>query len=196
MDLVPRITNILTKPKQEWPAIATEATDVATLYKEYIVLLAAVPPICSFIGMTVIGIPVPFFGTVRVGMVSGLTGLIVRYVLSLVAAYIAALIVEKLAPTFQSRGDIVQALKLVAYASTPAWVAGVLGLFPPLVALSILAGLYGVYLFYLGLPLLMQTPPDKVIPYMIVSAIVIIVLYMVVGAITTAVAGVGLMARS
>jgi len=195
MDLVPRITNILTKPKQEWPVIATEATDVATLYKEYIVLLAAVPAICSFIGMTVIGIPVPFFGTVRVGMASGLTGLIVRYVLSLVAAYIAALIVEKLAPTFQSRGDIVQALKLVAYASTPAWVAGVLGLFPPLVALSILAGLYGVYLFYLGLPPLMQTPSDKVIPYMIVSAIVIIVLYMVVGAITTAVAGVGMMAR-
>jgi len=195
MDLVPRITNILTKPKQEWPVIATEATEVATLYKEYIVLLAAVPAICSFIGMTVIGIPVPFFGTVRVGMASGLTGLVVRYVLSLVAAYIAALIVEKLAPTFQSRGDIVQALKLVAYASTPAWVAGVLGLFPPLVALSILAGLYGVYLFYLGLPPLMQTPSDKVIPYMIVSAIVIIVLYMVVGAITTAVAGVGMMAR-
>jgi len=194
MDLVPRITNILTKPKQEWPVIATEATDVATLYKEYIVLLAAVPAICSFIGMTVIGIPVPFFGTVRVGMASGLTGLIVRYVLSLVAAYIAALIVEKLAPTFQSRGDIVQALKLVAYASTPAWVAGVLGLFPPLVALGILAGLYGVYLFYLGLPPLMQTPSDKVIPYMIVSAIVIIVLYMIVGAITTAVAGVGMMA--
>jgi hypothetical protein len=195
MDLVPRITNILTKPKQEWPVIATEATDVATLYKEYIVLLAAVPAICSFIGMTVIGIPVPFFGTVRVGMASGLTGLIVRYVLSLVAAYIAALIVGKLAPTFQSRGDIVQALKLVAYASTPAWVAGVLGLFPPLVALGILAGLYGVYLFYLGLPPLMQTPSDKVLPYMIVSAIVIIVLYMVVGAITTAVAGVGMMAR-
>ena len=193
MDLVPRVTNILTKPKQEWPVIASEATDAATLYKEYIVLLAAVPAICSFIGMTVIGVPVPFFGTMRVGVASGLTGLIVRYVLSLASVYAAAFIIEKLAPTFQSRGDTIQALKLVAYASTPAWVAGVLGLFPPLVALGILAGLYGVYLFYLGLPHLMHTPPDKVIPYMIVSAIVIIVMYVIVGAITAATAGVGMM---
>lgn len=101
MDLVPRVTNILTKPKQEWPVIASEATDVATLYKEYIVLLAAVPAISSFIGMTVIGVPVPFFGTVRVGMASGLTSLIVRYVLSLASVYAAAFIIEKLAPTFQ-----------------------------------------------------------------------------------------------
>ncbi|PYV90719.1 MAG: hypothetical protein DMG05_09550 [Acidobacteria bacterium] len=195
MDLVPRVTNILTKPKQEWPVIAGESTDVATLYKEYIVLLAAVPAICSFIGMTVIGVPIPFFGSYRVSVGSGLTSLLVRYILSLVAAYLAAFIIEKLAPTFQSSGSTIQALKLVAYASTPAWVAGVLGLFPPLALLGILAGLYGVYLFYLGLPPLMQTPGDKVIPYMVVSAIVIVGLYFVVGAITTAVAGVGMMAR-
>jgi len=193
MDLVPRVTNILTKPKQEWPVIAGEATDVAALYKEYIALLAAVPAICSFIGMTVIGVPIPFFGTMRIGVMSGLTGLIVRYVLSLASAYVAAIIIEKLAPTFQSQGNTVQALKLVAYASTPVWVAGVLGLFPPLAPLGILAGLYGVYLFYLGLPNLMQTPPDKVIPYMIVSAIVIIVMYLIVGAITAATAGIGMM---
>jgi len=193
MDLVARVTNVLTKPKQEWPVIASEASDVGTLYKEYIVLLAAVPAICSFIGMTVIGVPVPFFGTFRVGVASGLSGLVVRYVLSLASAYVAAVIIEKLAPTFQSRGGTVQALKLVAYASTPAWVAGVLALFPPLVVLGILAALYGVYLFYLGLPHLMQTPPDKVIPYMIVSAIVIIILYVIVGSIATAVAGVGMM---
>jgi len=192
MDLVPRVTNILTKPKQEWPVIASESTDVATLYKEYIVLLAAVPAICSFIGMTVIGVPIPFFGTMRVGVVSGLTGLVVRYVLSLAAAYVAAIIIEKLAPTFQSQGSTIQALKLVAYASTPAWVAGVLSLFPPLVPLTILAGLYGVYLFYLGLPHLMKTPTDKVIPYMIVSAIVIFVMYLIVGAVTAATAGIGM----
>src|SRR5206468_3215326 len=195
MDLVPRVTNILTKPKQERPVIAGESTDVATLYKEYIVLLAAVPAICSFIGMTVIGIPIPFFGTYRASVGTGLTNLGVRYILSLAAAYVAAFIIEKLAPTFRSSGSTVQALKLVAYASTPAWVAGVVGLFPPLAVLGILAGLYGIYLFYLGLPPVMQTPGDKVIPYMLVSAIIIVVLYLVVGAITTSVAGVGMTAR-
>jgi len=80
-------------------------------------------------------------------------------------------------------------LKLVAYASTPIWVAGVLQLFPPLAPLGLVAGLYAIYLFYLGVAPLMQTPPDKVIPYMAVSALVLLLIYVIVGAITGAVTG-------
>jgi hypothetical protein len=42
------------------------------------------------------------------------------------------------------------------------------------------------------LPHLMKTPTDKVIPYMIVSAIVIFVMYLIVGAVTAATAGIGM----
>ena len=77
-----------------------------------------------------------------------------------------------------------QALKMVAFASTPSWIAGVLQLGPLLGALALLAALYGVYLFYLGLPYVMKTPPDKVIPYMVVSAIVIIVISVVTASIS------------
>ena len=35
-------------------------------------------------------------------------------------------------------------------------------------------GLYGIYLFYIGLPVLKKTPEDKRLVYMIVSALVII----------------------
>jgi uncharacterized membrane protein len=117
-------------------------------------------------------------------MASGLAGMVVGYVLSLVGAFLAAFIVDKLAPSFQSSGGLVQALKMVAYASTASWVAGVLQLIPMLGALALLAALYGVYLFYLGLPSVMNTPPDKVIPYMVVSAIVIIVISVVTASIS------------
>ena len=189
MDLQTRVTNILAKPKQEWMIIASESTNVETLYREYVAILAAVPAVCNFIGMTLVGIPVPFFGRVRVGLATGLTSLVIGYILSLAATYVAAVIIEKLAPTFQSRGGTVEALKLVAYALTPVWVAGVLQLFPPLAPLGLVAGLYAIYLFYLGVAPLMHTPPDKVIPYMAVSAIVIILTYITVGAITGAVTG-------
>jgi hypothetical protein len=96
-----------------------------------------------------------------------------------------------LAPTFQSRSSPVQALKLVIYAMTPVWVAGVLNLVPALAVLVILAGLYAIYLFYLGLPSVMGTPADKVIPYMAVSAVVVIVVSIVLGMITAAAVGVG-----
>ncbi len=180
MNLQTRVINILSKPAQEWPVIASEATDVAALYKEYIMLLAAIPAICGFLGMTLIGVTV--MG--RSDAISGLAGLIVGYVLSLVGIFLAAFIVDKLAPSFQSSGGIVQALKMVAFASTPSWIAGVLQLIPLLGALALLAALYGVYLFYLGLPSVMKTPPDKVIPYMVVSAIVIIVISVVTASIS------------
>lgn len=170
--------------------IAGEATSIASLYSGYIVILAAIPVIAGFIKMSLIGTSV-FFTTVRVDIVTGLLGAIVQYVLSLGGVYLSAFIIEKLAPNFQSQGDTCQALKLVAYASTAAWVAGVFNIVPWVGILLVIAGgLYSVYLFYLGLPLVMKTPQDKVIIYMIVSAVVIIIIYvviaMVVGAITTA----------
>ncbi|MCI0424025.1 MAG: YIP1 family protein [Acidobacteria bacterium] len=184
MNLQSRVTNILTKPQQEWPVIASESTDVAALYKEYIIPLSAIPAVCGFLGMTMVGVTVPFMGRIRTPIVSGITGLVIGFVLSLLGTYLAAFIIDKLAPSFQSSGGIVQALKMVAFASTPSWVAGVLQLVPMLGALALLAGLYGIYLCYLGLPTVMKTPRDKIIPYMVVSAIVIIVISFVMASIS------------
>jgi hypothetical protein len=58
-----------------------------------------------------------------------------------------------------------------------------------LAVLGIIAALYSIYLFYLGLPVMMKTPADKVIPYMAVSAVVIIVVYIVAALISGAITG-------
>ena len=195
MDLQRRVTNLLTKPKEEWAVIATEPTDIPTFYKEYIALLAAIPAICQFVGLTLIGVPTFLAGNIRIGFMAGLVHLIVGYVLALASVLVAAFVVEKLAPSFQSRGDLVQALKMVAYASTPVWLSGIVNVYPPLAPLMLIAAIYAIYLYYTGLPLLMQTPPDKVVPYMIVSAVVIIVVWIVTASITGMVAGVGGLAR-
>jgi hypothetical protein len=53
----------------------------------------------------------------------------------------------------------------------------------------LLAGLYGLYLLYLGLPKLMKAPKEKAFGYTAVTILCAIVLFIVVGAITGAVAG-------
>jgi hypothetical protein len=184
--LVTRITNILTKPKQEWGVIAEESATVAGLYSGYIVILAAIPAVAGFVQMTMTGL-----GIFRVGMGTALVATIVQYVLSLGGVYLAAFIIDRLAPNFQSQPNMLQALKLVAYAYTAAWVAGVFNVLPIIGFLGVLAGgIYSIYLFYLGLPVMMKTPADKILIYMIVSAVVIFVIYlvivMVVGSITAA----------
>ena len=179
-----RVTKILTDPKGEWAVIETEPTTTDKLYKGYIVPLAAIPAIAHFIGASFIGTTTPFLGTFRTPIVSGLIWMCVWYVLTLAMVYVAALIVNKLAPTFNSTPNDMQALKLVAYSETPVWIAGVLGIVPALGVIgALVGGLYAIYIFYLGLPVMMKTPQDKVIPYMVVSAIVVIVLAVIVGTI-------------
>lgn len=185
-----RVTNILKDPKREWPVIAAEATTTEKLYSSYIVPLAAIPVIANFIGTSIIGVSLPFVGTYRVPMISGLVAAFVTYVVSLVMVYVAAMIVDKLAPTFESTSNQIQALKLVAYSYTASWVAGVLSVFPVLFPLVFLASLYTIYLFYTGLPVLMKTPESKVVPYMVVSAVVMIGLAILVGMFTAAFVGV------
>ena len=183
MNLQERVTRILKQPKLEWPVIEAEPSDIATLYRSYIMPLAAIPAICGFIGMVVIGISLPFVGRYRYGIAEALRVEIFQYVGQLISCFVAAFVIAKLAPTFNSRDDQVQALKLVAYSMTPVWIAGVLNLIPVLAVLIIFAAIYSIYLYYLGVPVLMKTPQDKVIPYMVVSVLAIIVVWFVIGAI-------------
>jgi hypothetical protein len=191
MDLQTRVKNILTNPSQEWPVIAAESSDVGALIRDYAAPLSAIAAICRWIGLSVVGFSAGFFGRYRVGLVGGFANAVVSWVLGLVGLWICAIIIEKLAPTFKSRGDTAQAAKLVAYATTPVWVAGVLGLVPALSVLILVAAIYAIYLFYLGLPVVMHTPGDQVIPYMLVSAVVVIVVVVVVGMVAGALVGLG-----
>lgn len=191
-NLQTRVVNILTKPKQEWAVIAGEPKDVAGLYKNYIALLAAIPVVCMAIGWSVIGISMPFVGHYRVSFGTAFANAVIQYVLTLVGVYVAAFIVAKLAPNFQSEPDVAQAVKLVAYSWTAVWVAGVLYLVPALSILVMLAALYCIYLMYLGFTPLMKTPPDKVVVYLVVSAIVAIVVFFVIGVIATLIMPIGM----
>jgi hypothetical protein len=191
MSLQTRAMAILTKPAAEWRTVSAEPATVEGLLREYAAPLAAIPAIAQFIGFSLIGITVPFGGAIRIGIVRSFANAVVGWVFALVGAWIAAVVIEKLAPTFQSRGSTAQALKLVVYSMTPVWIAGVLNLVPVLAVLVIIAALYAVYLFYMGLSPVMSTPSEKVIPYMVVSAIVIIVISICLGTITALISGIG-----
>ena len=191
-DIVSRVKAILMTPKTEWPIIAAEATTVADLYKNYVIILAAIPAVAGFIKMSIIGTTIPFAGTFRVGIMSGLTTAILTYVLSLVAIYIIALIIDALAPTFGAVKDQLQALKTAAYAYTAYWVASVAQIVPVLGMLIVLAGaLYSLYLLYLGLPFTMKAPTDKALPYTAVVVVCTFVIMLLLGVVVGSVAGVG-----
>ena len=66
MDIVERVKGIILRPKQEWQTISGEATTIPELYKTYVMVLAAIGPVASIIGMSIVGIRVPIARSIRV----------------------------------------------------------------------------------------------------------------------------------
>jgi hypothetical protein len=183
MPLIDRVKNILITPKTEWEVIAGESTTTQQLIVGYVLPLAGVAAIASFIGMCFVGFSSGFFGTYRMPIGSGLALAVWHLVSALLAVFVVGFIVDALAPTFGGTKNAELARRLAAYSYTPSWVAGILMILPMLSPLAIIAGLYGLYLLYLGLPRLMKNPPDKSIPYTLVTVVVTIVVMVVLSVI-------------
>ena len=176
MDIKTRVRNILLTPKTEWPAIADEPTDKGALVTGYVAPLAAIGAIAGFIGGSLVGMSLPFFGTYRVPIMTGLAGAVFTFVFAIVGVFLLAFIINALAPTFGAQQDSNKAFKVAVYSYTPAWIAGALNILPALGLLGVLVALYGLYLLYLGLPALMKAPAEKSVAYTAVVVVCAIVL--------------------
>jgi hypothetical protein len=193
MNFVQRVQDILLKPKETWPVIEAETADVASIYKQYLILLAAIPAVAAFIGLSVIGIG-GFGFSMRVPLLYGLAHMVTSYVLSLAAVFALALIADALAPNFGGTRSQIQALKLVAYGCTAGFVGGLAQLIPMLGILGLIALGYSIYLIYLGAPLLMKVPADKSVGYtavLIVCGLVAIIVMSLVTHLVLPSAGMG-----
>jgi len=170
--LVERAKDIVTSPKTEWPIIDAEPGTVSGLFTGYAMILAAIGPIASVIGLTMIGFPIGY----------ALTMALISYAVALGGVFLNAIIIDAFAPSFGGTKNLVQATKVAVYSATPVWLAGILNLIPqlaPLTGLVALAALgYGVYLLYLGLPRLMRVAPDKTAAYLLVVIGAWVVIYL------------------
>ena len=164
MALVDRVKSILLNPKPTWAAIEAEPATPAGLYKDYLVWLAAIPALCGFIGMSLIGFNV-LGHTVRVPLFSGIVNMVVSYVLSLAMIYLLALLADRLAPNFGGEKSMDNAMKLIAYSSTAGMVGGIFSLIPGLSILGFLTALYSLYLLFLGVPVMMKAPQERALSY-------------------------------
>jgi hypothetical protein len=186
MNLTDRAKKIILQPKQEWQVIATETATTGQLYVSYIIPLAAIGPVASIIGMSLFGITIPFLGTYRVPIGTAVTHSILSYVFTLVGIFILGLIINALASSFSGEKNQMQALKVAAYSCTAAWLGGIFSLIPAISILAIIPGIYSLYLLYLGLPVLMKSPQDKALAYTVVVLIAAIVIFVVIGAVSSA----------
>ncbi len=170
MGLVERVKNILLAPKTEWPKIAEETATTQSIFVGYVLILAAIGPVALAIRG---GVPIA-------------AGAVLSYVLALGVVFVVTLIADALAPSFGGEKNFVQSLKLVAYSYTAAWIAGIFYLLPYVGGvIGLLAGIYSLYTFYLGAPVLKKSTADKAVGYTIVVVICVVVLWVLLGIVLT-----------
>lgn len=185
MNLIERVKNIITKPNSEWDVISTETPDVREITVGYILPLAALAALAAFIGYGLVGINLMGFRVA--GFNWGLYQALNVLIVSVGSVFLTAFVIDALAPSFVAEKNFDRSFQLVAYSYTPGWIGGLLMIFPPLGIIGSLFGLYGLYLLYIGLPKLKKVPADKLVGYFVVSLVVLIAAYFVLGLILTAI---------
>lgn len=143
-----RVIGIILRPEAEWQAIAEEREGVASFAASYVAPLALIGPIAFVCG----ALAAPF-GLTPTAAASAVWAGLFTQVLGLA---VTAAVIWLIAPLYGVRRDFLAGFRVVAYAATPVWLAGIvlavpLQRFPLLVVIILIALMHGLYLFHLGL---------------------------------------------
>ena len=185
MNLIERAKNILISPAKEWDVIAGEVPDVNKIFTGYVIPLAGAAAVAAFIGYGLIGFNM--LGYRMGGIDWGLYQALVSFIVSVCSVFLTAFVIDALAPSFGSEKNFGRSFQLVAYSYTAGWIGGLFQILPVIAFLGTILSLYGLYILYIGMPKLKYTPADKHIGYFVVTLIVLIAVYIVVGLILSAI---------
>lgn len=176
MNLIERVKNILVTPQTEWMVVDTENATPQSLLIGYVLplsIISAIGPILSGIFLSS-GLGITFFVITA----------FIAFISTLIGYYISVYIVDLLAPSFSSEKNLNKSAQLVAYSSTPIYIAGFLSFIPVIGGLlKFVAIVYSIYITYLGLGPLKQTPEDKKVIYLLVAILVMVGITIIVAAV-------------
>jgi hypothetical protein len=170
-EMIERIKGIILFPAKEWAKISKEDTNLLKLLITWVLPLLGITLVASMIGNTLAS-----FSNLSIGIAEGIALVIFALAVLCVMAFIACI----LAPIFGGGGGFCRAFTLVAYAMTPAWLAGVFYVIPNFGApIVLLVTLYSFYIMYLGITPMMSVSKSKALVYLIILVIAYAVVFVV-----------------
>ncbi len=149
------VWGLLAHPNREMQAIKRENESVSHHYVHHVLLMAAIPVICAFIGTTQIGWNFGEGNIMRLSIMSGLGLGVLFYVLILAGVALMGRIICWMARHYPQRPSLKSCMVFAGYVATPLFLSGIVALYP-LVWLCALVGcvalVYTGYLLYVGIP--------------------------------------------
>lgn len=178
-----RAIAIMLRPRRAWAVIAAQPTSIRHLFTGYVMILGALNPLCWTIGRLVFGErALGGVDAYRPPILAALIEGVISYVLVLISVCALTLLIEGLAPPFGAVRDRHAAFKVAAYSGTAGWLASVFYLVPVLQPLAIIGVLYGLYLLYLGVQIVVR--PQRTLGYVALVVVCYVVLTMLATSLT------------
>lgn len=194
MAMLQHTLGVFINPDREWQRIRNERHSFIRVFLVHTPLLALIPVIAAYFGVTQVGWSVGNGGVVKLTAESALLLCAGAYIAQLAAVYILGEYINWMSRSFGVTGDESQrhyeGTALAVYSSTPMMLAGIVLIYPQLwvvASVFILAACYSVYLIYEGIPILMNIPKERgfiyassVITVGLVLAVVVLVATVIV----------------
>lgn len=193
--MLTHVAGLILSPGAEWQKIRDEDTDLKSTYTNHVLILAAIPAVCGFIGTTMVGWRIGAGDPVSLTAGSALAIAVAFYAAMLVGVFVMGRFIYWMADTFGTATTVEKAVAVAAYMATPLFLVGFSALYPAL-WLNMLIGLvavgYTIYLLYSGIPVVFDIGKDQ--GFIFSSSVVTVGLVMLVAmlAVTVILWGFGL----
>lgn len=168
MAMLQHTLGVFINPDREWKRIRNERHSFVRVFMVHTPLLALIPVIAAYFGVTQVGWSVGSGGVVKLTAQSALWLCAGAYVAQLLAVYILGEYINWMSRSFgvadEARQRHYEGTALAVYSAAPMMLAGIVLLYPQLWVVAgvfIVAACYSVYLVYEGIPILMNIPKER-----------------------------------
>ncbi|WP_367165331.1 Yip1 family protein [Kosakonia cowanii] len=149
------VWGLLSHPDREMQVIKRENETVSHHYTHHVLIMAAIPVICAFIGTTQFGWSFGENVVVPLSLSTGFYLAILFYCLMLAGVAVMGRVIWWMARNYPQRPSLARCMVFAGYIATPMFLSGIVALYP-LVWLCALVGtvalFYTGYLLYVGIP--------------------------------------------
>ena len=191
--MIAHILGLFIHPTDEWRAIKDARMTLAQAMT-CVLVLAAIPVVCGFIGTTQFGWQIGTSATVRLSTASASVIAVLYYIVIITAVLSVGWMIHWMGATYGAAQSLTQCIVLAAFIPVPLFLVGVFQL-APILWLNLIVNLpalaYTVFLLYLGIPVFMEIPAER--GFLFASAVLAVGLVGLVGmlAVTVILWGIG-----
>jgi hypothetical protein len=161
--LLEHIIGFFLHPSEEWESVRARNIPLERVIF-HILLLGAIPVISGFIGTTQFGWQIGTAETIKITTGSAAVIAVIYYIVIIAAVFSVAWMIHWMGQTYGARQPLTRCLVLAAYIPIPLFLVGIAQIYPVLwfnLIIGIPAATYTVFLLYLGIPVMMEIPPER-----------------------------------